>query len=139
MTGWCHVARRESCVHGASQRKLLACYPATSPIKLRWRALVFRHCFHVLPGESILELGAGRGLWTHFLTEVLGGENPIKAAVFNPDLIPAEKLPDVSFLAVTDLLTELPAESFDYVVGTAILCHSHLPWRNVRSMVRPIA
>ena len=27
-------------------------YPATSPVKLRWRALTVRHCFHVLPGES---------------------------------------------------------------------------------------
>jgi dolichol-phosphate mannosyltransferase len=101
-------------------------YPARSSIKLRSRALVVRHCFHVLPGESIRELGAGRGLWAHFLTEILGGENPIKAAVFNPDLSPAEKLPNVSFLAVTDLLTELPAESVDYVVGT-------------RNMARPIA
>jgi hypothetical protein len=23
-----------------------------------WRAIAVRHCFHVLPGESILELGA---------------------------------------------------------------------------------
>ncbi len=22
-------------------------YPATSPVKLRWRALTVRHCFHV--------------------------------------------------------------------------------------------
>ena len=26
-------------------------FPATSPVKLRWRALTVRHCFHVLPGE----------------------------------------------------------------------------------------
>jgi hypothetical protein len=36
-------------------------YPATSPTKLRWRAIAVRHCFHVLPGETILELGAQRG------------------------------------------------------------------------------
>ena len=38
-------------------------YPSTSPTKLRWRALTIRHCFHVLPGEKILELGAGSGVW----------------------------------------------------------------------------
>ena len=38
-------------------------YPQTSPMKLRWRAVTVRHSFHVLPGESIVELGAGSGLW----------------------------------------------------------------------------
>lgn len=100
-------------------------FPKTSPIKLRWRALCVRHCFHVLPGESILELGAGSGLWTEHLTSVLRGENPITAAVFNKefDTSAAKKtLPNTKFTRVTDF-NELPAESFDYIVGTAILCH----------------
>lgn len=100
-------------------------YPATSPVKLRWRALTVRHCFHVMPGESILELGAGTGLWTEHLATTLRGENPITAAVFNDDFARAaagRNLPDTKFLHVTDL-DDLPAESFDYVVGTAILCH----------------
>src|SRR5690349_14388009 len=59
-------------------------YPATSPIKLRWRAIAVRHCFHILPGETILELGAGSGLWTEHLANVLRYENPILATVFNP-------------------------------------------------------
>ena len=41
--------------------------PKTSRLKLRWRALTVRHSFHVLPGESVLELGAGSGLWTEHL------------------------------------------------------------------------
>lgn len=101
-------------------------YPKTSPIKLRWRALSVRHCFHVLPGESILELGAGGGLWTEHLTNVLRGENPITAAVFNEEFAAsaAEKdLPNTKFVHVTNF-DELPAESFDYIVGTAILCHN---------------
>ena len=101
-------------------------YPSTSPLKLRWRALTVRHCFHVLPGESILELGAGSGLWTEHLTGVLRGENPITAAVFNEDLMSAatrKKLPNTRFVRVTDLAADLPAASFDYVVGTVILCH----------------
>jgi len=100
-------------------------YPDTSPVKLRWRALTVRHCFHVLPGESILELGAGSGLWTGYLTGTLRGENPITAAVFNRDLADeaaARRLPNTRVLHV-DRLSDLPAERFDYVVGTAILCH----------------
>jgi dolichol-phosphate mannosyltransferase len=100
-------------------------YPATSPIKLRWRALTVRHCFHVLPGEAILELGAGSGLWTEHLTQVLRGENPLTAAVFNTDLAEvahARALP-ATIVVQVDRLADLPPASFDYIVGTAILCH----------------
>ena len=100
-------------------------YPATSPVKLRWRALTVRHCFHVLPGESILELGAGSGLWTEHLANTLRGENPLTAAVFNQDLAAqaeARGLPNTRIVCLDDL-GQLPQESFDYIVGTAILCH----------------
>jgi dolichol-phosphate mannosyltransferase len=102
-------------------------YPATSPVKLRWRALTVRHCFHVLPGEAILEIGAGSGLWTEHLAAVFRGENPITAAVFNDDLFRSasqKQLPNIKVARVTDLTTDLPAESFEYVIGTAILCHN---------------
>ena len=42
-----------------------------------------------LPGESILELGAGSGLWTEHLAARCAGENPLTAAVFNQDLADA--------------------------------------------------
>jgi dolichol-phosphate mannosyltransferase len=101
-------------------------HPQTSPVKLRWRAVTVRHSFHVLPGESILELGAGSGLWTEHLALVLRGENDIMAAVFNDDLAAqAEQrgLPRTTVARIRDLAADLPAEGFDYVVGTAILCH----------------
>jgi dolichol-phosphate mannosyltransferase len=102
-------------------------YPSTSPTRLRWRALTVRHCFHVLPGESILELGAGSGIWTEHLASVLRGENPITAAVFNEELFKLgtkRALPNTRFVLTRNLLEDYPAESFDYVVGTAILCHN---------------
>src|SRR3712207_2533611 len=98
-------------------------HPGTSPLKLRWRANTVRHSFHVLPGESILELGAGSGLWTQHLAEVLRGENPLTAAVFNPDLAETAEsrmMANVTVDRITDITADLPAESFDYVVGTAI-------------------
>ncbi|MES1261990.1 MAG: methyltransferase domain-containing protein, partial [Acidobacteriota bacterium] len=112
-------------------------YPSTSPFKLRSRAIAVRHCFHVLPGETILELGAGGGLWTEHLTKVLRGENPIVAAVFSDEFAAAgsaRNLPNVSFQKVASL-AELPAASFDYVVGTAILCHNEYPL-NMRAILR---
>jgi glycosyltransferase involved in cell wall biosynthesis/SAM-dependent methyltransferase len=113
-------------------------YPKTSPVKLHWRALTVRHCFHILPGESILEVGAGSGVWTEQLASVLRGENPITAAVFNEDLakLAAQKgLPNTKFVQVADLTSDLPAESFDYVIGTAILCHEQYE-QNLKALYR---
>src|SRR5215472_3316363 len=86
-------------------------YPSTSPYKLKWRAVAVRHCFHVLPGETILELGAGSGLWTEHLTAVLRGENSILAAVFNDEFaVPpsTRKLTNVRFQVIKNL-GDLPA------------------------------
>jgi len=101
-------------------------YPSTSPLKLRWRAIAVRHCFHVLPGESILELGAGTGLWTEHLSQVLRGQNPITMTVFNDDfarVAEQKEMPNVEVVRVQDLAAQFAPASFDYIVGTAILCH----------------
>ena len=116
-------------------------YPRTSPLKLRWRAIAVRHCFHVLPGESILELGAGSGLWTEHLTEVLHGENAITAAVFDSGLAEqasAKELANVTVKRIQDL-NDLPAGSFDYIVGTVILCHDQyeLNLRALHRLLKP--
>jgi dolichol-phosphate mannosyltransferase len=110
-------------------------YPATSPVKLRWRALTFRHSFHVLPGETILELGAGSGLWTEHLAHVLRDENPITGVVFNRQLLRESKRNCTRFQYVEDLARDLLPESFDYVIGTAILCHNRYE-HNLRTLYR---
>ncbi|MCX6626476.1 MAG: bifunctional class I SAM-dependent methyltransferase/glycosyltransferase family 2 protein [Candidatus Solibacter sp.] len=109
-------------------------------MKLRWRAATVRHSFHVLPGESILDLGAGSGLWTEHLSAVLRGQNPITAAVFNDEFITQQRdIPNTRFVRVHELLEDLPAESFDYVVGTAILCHELYPQNlaAIRRLLKP--
>ena len=100
-------------------------FPSTSPFRLRWRAQTVRHWLHVLPGERVLEIGAGSGLWTQYLAEALNGESPITAAAFNADLVKsgsAKNIPNTRFVHVGEP-GELPERSFDYIVGTAILCH----------------
>src|SRR5437868_2678576 len=84
-------------------------YQSTTPIKLRWRAVTVRHCFHVLPGETILELGAGSGLWTAELSEVLSGRNPIVGAVFNSDFLEQaneKKIASAKFILIKNLTRE---------------------------------
>jgi SAM-dependent methyltransferase len=98
--------------------------------RLRWRAGVVRHTFHVLPGESLLEVGAGSGLWTERLVEVLRGENPITAAVFDPGLAEVASgrhLVGTRVLVVTDLATLGASGPYDYVVGDGILGHDRSP------------
>ena len=87
-------------------------HPGTSALKLRWRAATVRHSFHVLPGESILELGAGSGLWTEHLSTVLRGQNPITAAVFNNGFIAQHRdIPNTRFVRVDDLLQDLATKA----------------------------
>jgi dolichol-phosphate mannosyltransferase len=110
----------------------------TSAFKLRWQALNLRNCLHILPGESILEFGAGRGLMTQRLASVLRGENRVTAVVFNRSLYDEanrKSLPGVKWLLVEDLARDLPGASFDYVVGSGILCHARFA-ENLRAVYR---
>jgi ubiquinone/menaquinone biosynthesis C-methylase UbiE len=104
-------------------------HPQMAARKLHWRALTVRHCFQVLPGQSILELGAGSGLWTEWLSRALRHENPITAAVFNEDFANHPRwrsIPRAEPVLVRSL-DRFPDAAFDYVVGTAILCHNQYP------------
>ncbi len=112
-------------------------HPSTAAVRLRWRAMAVRHWFHVLPTESILELGAGSGLWTEHLVDALQGENPIVAGVFDADLAEearARALPNTEVELVADLAA-VGEERFDYVVCTAVLCHDRCA-ENLRAIAR---
>jgi dolichol-phosphate mannosyltransferase len=101
-----------------------------SQLKLRWRALSARHCFHVIPGERILEVGGGSGLWTQQLAAALRFENPITSIVFSPELFKraqAEALPNVKFIPDCNADAELSPQSFDYIVGCGVLWSEYLP------------
>ena len=112
------------------------------PVKLRWRALAVRHSFHVLPGESILDLGAGAVSGPSTWRPCFAGKLPSPAAVFNEDLWGpprAGRFPTRPSCTSTDLARDLPAESFDYVVGTAILCHDAygLNLKQIHRLLKP--
>jgi len=52
-------------------------------LRLKWRANMARHLFHMLPGESVLDIGSGDGRWTRALSAANGHSNPICAATFD--------------------------------------------------------
>jgi dolichol-phosphate mannosyltransferase len=86
--------------------------------RLLWRAQAFRHTVHLLPGQTILELGCGEGLFTHALLRVSRGENPITAVTFQKRAqVSSDVGGEVELLATSDLLSSLAGRRFDYVVA----------------------
>jgi SAM-dependent methyltransferase len=89
--------------------------------RLLWSAQTFRHVMHLLPGQTILELGAGQGLFTQRLYKVSRGENPITAVTFTDNSRPLD-LPDaVDFINLDSIDHALSGRQFDFIVAVDLL------------------
>ncbi len=89
--------------------------------RLLWRAQAFRHLVHLLPGESILELGCGAGRFTRQLDLVSRGRNPITAVTFRPGAErPAAMPASVRFRSI-GAFAELGGEGFHFIVAMDLL------------------
>src|SRR5262245_50049113 len=113
-----------------------------SDLRTWWRAQTFRHIFHVLPGETTLELGCGSGKLTKALFRVTRGECPITAVTFSASGVPEDLRslsPMVRVLAVSDFPGELRGRTFDYVVASNLLDLKNTAWvlRHVQTLLRP--
>jgi glycosyltransferase involved in cell wall biosynthesis/2-polyprenyl-3-methyl-5-hydroxy-6-metoxy-1,4-benzoquinol methylase len=94
-------------------------------LKLHWRAAAIQHIFHTVPGQTILEIGAGSGMLAEQLHGVLQGENPLTSIVFSPELYAQAKErlhPDVDVRHGACFQTLSPGQ-FDYVIGIGMLWH----------------
>jgi dolichol-phosphate mannosyltransferase len=94
--------------------------------RLLWRAQSMRHTVHLLPGERILELGCGGGLFTEALNRVVRGENPITAVTFQSARAePSAALPPaVEHLRLDAFPGPLAGRRFDCIVGLDLLDRS---------------
>jgi 2-polyprenyl-3-methyl-5-hydroxy-6-metoxy-1,4-benzoquinol methylase len=102
--------------------------------RMLWRAQSFRHMIHLLPGQSILELGCGQGIFTRQLAIVSRGENPITAVTFISDSKRPPNFPSaIDFITASALPGLLKGRRFDFVVAIDILDR-----RNCASVLKKI-
>jgi dolichol-phosphate mannosyltransferase len=97
--------------------------------RLLWRAQTFRHLVHLLPGSTVLEVGAGRGLFTRQLARVSRGRNPITAVHFDATgYAEAEPLPGVERLSLDTFPGPLAGRRFDFIIAMDLLDRRNCPW-----------
>jgi dolichol-phosphate mannosyltransferase len=97
--------------------------------RMLWRAQSFRHIMHLLPGQSILEIGCGRGRLTRRLAQVSRGECPLTAVTFRPDAERPPGLPvSIEFVALSELPGSLAGQQFDFIVLQDMLDHRTCAW-----------
>lgn len=89
--------------------------------RLLWRAQTLRHMVHLLPGQSILEMGSGDGAFARALTRVSRGRNPVSAASFLRPTAPINLPPNVESIFLEQLPGELTGRTFDFLVARDLL------------------
>lgn len=107
--------------------------------RLLWRAQTFRHLVHLLPGQTILELGCGKGLFTKQLYQVSRGENSITAVTFQEDLPQTEMPASVEMLSLTAIVEQLDGKQFDFIVAMDLMDKSNCSWllQQVYKLLKP--
>ncbi len=108
--------------------------------RLLWRAQSFRHLVHLLPGQSILELGGGNGLFTQALNKVSRGENSITSVTFQEEIYkPMELSLNIEFIQLSLFPGKLEGKLYDFIVVMDLLDRSNSSWvlQQIYQLLKP--
>jgi dolichol-phosphate mannosyltransferase len=108
--------------------------------RMLWRAQTFRHIVHLVPGQSILVLGAGRGLITEQIAAVTRGENPITAVSFKSSESEGKTTPaTLEFISAHSLPGPLARREFDFIIAIDLLDQRNCAWlmRKMYDLLKP--
>jgi hypothetical protein len=94
---------------------------------------------HLLPDQSILELGCGRGLLTHHLWRVSRGENRVTSVTFRREARPDALPKQVEFLQADALPGPLGGKEYDFIVVMDLLDKRNCGWflQHIYDLLRP--
>jgi dolichol-phosphate mannosyltransferase len=95
--------------------------------RMLWRAQSFRQLVHLLPGQTVLELGSGDGLLTRGLARASRGANPITAVAFGAGA-GADQPESVERFTAESLPGPLAGREFDFVVAMDLLDRTNSAW-----------
>lgn len=94
-------------------------------LRMQWRAFAMRHIFHILPGQRILEIGAGNGKFTQAINQVTQNECQITAVVFSSDYKSEIKesfdTPNINVKCLESFPGPLKDDRFDFVIAQHML------------------
>src|SRR5262249_27483795 len=97
--------------------------------RLQWRAQSFRHVMHLLPGQTILELGCGEGIFTRCLVDMTRNECAITAVTFAPGAPRPNNMPEsVEFVPLSVVLESQTGGKFDFVIAHDMLDRQSGSW-----------
>ena len=95
------------------------------PVRLKWRAQMVRHLFHLFPENSLLEVGSGFCQWTREISAANGNRNPICAAIFNKEMYEGNQhgcsTENIERVHLDSFPGKLSERRFDFIVGYQLL------------------
>jgi len=94
---------------------------------------------HLLPGQTILEIGAGKGIFTEQLIKIFPGEISIVSVTFDDQFQNKDFSSTVEYFNIDDFPGSLKGKQFDYIIAMDLLDKRNCSWflQKVYELLRP--